>query len=138
MEVAVYEVEHCLLVVGNLLTQRAVAVGAQTTDDAVNHGGAEYMMRLEDGTLLLQAVGRSLATVGQLCQTAQLVGMLLLVDIDIDISCLGHLQCIFHLETVTAGNGREPLRCGETLLVAAECTDICVEGRVSLLAVYVP
>ena len=40
--------------------------------------------------------------------------------------------------TVTAGNGREPLRCGESLLVAAECTDIRVEGRVSLLAVYVP
>lgn len=40
--------------------------------------------------------------------------------------------------TVTAGNGREPLRCGESLLVAAECTDICVEGHLSLLAVYVP
>ena len=27
---------------------------------------------------------------------------------------------------------------GETLLVAAECTDIRVEGHLSLLAVYVP
>lgn len=40
--------------------------------------------------------------------------------------------------TVTAGGREEPLRCGETLLVAAECTDICAEGHVSLLAVYVP
>ena len=40
--------------------------------------------------------------------------------------------------TVTAGGRKEPLRCGETLLVAAECTDIRAEGHVSLLAVYVP
>lgn len=33
---------------------------------------------------------------------------------------------------VTAGSGRE------SLLVAAECTNILVEGHVSLLAVYVP
>lgn len=39
---------------------------------------------------------------------------------------------------VTAGSGRESLRYGESLLVAAECTNILVEGHVSLLAVYVP
>lgn len=40
--------------------------------------------------------------------------------------------------TVTAGGRKESLRCGESLLVAAECTDIRVEGHMSLLAVHVP
>ena len=40
--------------------------------------------------------------------------------------------------TVEAAGRKTPLCCNETLLVAAECTDLRVKGRMSLLVVYVP
>ena len=53
MEVAMHELEHLLLVATNVGTQGAVAIGAETLDDAVDHGRAEYIVLLEHLALLL-------------------------------------------------------------------------------------
>ena len=60
-----HEFEHLFLVATYIGTQGTVAIGAEALDDAVNHGGAEDIVLLEHGALLLQAVGRSLTAIGQ-------------------------------------------------------------------------
>ena len=59
------ELEHLLLIAVDVGTQGAVTIGAQALDDAVDHGGAEDVVLLEDGTLALEAVGRCFTAIGQ-------------------------------------------------------------------------
>ena len=61
-------------------------------------------MLLKDSALLLKAVSRRLATVRKLSQALELILVLLLVDIHIYICLLGHLKCIFHLESMAASH----------------------------------
>ena len=106
MEVTLHKREHSLLVATDVGTQGLVAIRAQTLDDAVDHCGAEYIVLLEDSTLTLQTVGRSLTTVGQLSEVLELILILLLVDVHVNIGALGNLQRILHLEAVAARNGQ--------------------------------
>ena len=68
MEVAVYELEHLLLVATYVGTQGAVAISAQALDDAIDHGRAEHVVLLEHFALALQAVGRGLTAIGKASQ----------------------------------------------------------------------
>ena len=52
MEILVDKFKHLLLIAIDIGTQSLVAVRAQTLDDTIYHGRAEYIVLLEDGTLL--------------------------------------------------------------------------------------
>ena len=97
-----YELEHLLLVAIDVGTQCAVTIGAQALDDAIDHGRAEDVMLLEHGTLLLEAVGRSLTAIGKASQRVELLGILLLVDVDIHVGLLGNLQGIIEFKAIAA------------------------------------
>lgn len=103
MEVAVHELEHLFLVAVDIGTQGAVAIGAETLDDAVDHGGTEDVVLLEHSTLLLEAVGRGLTAVGEASEGVELLGILLLVDVDVHIGLLGNLEGVVELEAIAAG-----------------------------------
>ena len=68
MEVAVHEFQHLLLIRTDVGTEGTVAIGTEFLDDAINHSRTEHVVLLECGTLTLDAIGRSLATVGQASQ----------------------------------------------------------------------
>lgn len=104
VEILVHELEHFFLVAVDVGTEGLVVVGTQTFDDAVDHGWAEYVVLLEDGTLALKAVGRGLAAVGQLGQILEFVFVLLLVDVYVHVGLLCNLQCVAEFESVAARN----------------------------------
>ena len=106
MEVAMYEFEHLLLIATNVGTQGAVAIGAEALDDAVNHSRAEDIVLFKCRALLLKAVGRSLTTVGEASERVELVGILLLVDVDIHVGLLGNLEGIIEFEAIAASHGK--------------------------------
>ena len=56
MEESFNQLEHLFLVAVDFGSQSLVVVGTETLDDTVNHGGAEHVVLLEDGTLLFQAI----------------------------------------------------------------------------------
>ena len=104
MEIALDEFHDFVGRIFYVTTQGAVAEGAELGDDAVDHSGAEHTVLLVHGTLTLQAGSRSHTRVGQLVELCQTVGVLGIVDIDIDVGAFGHIESIGHLETVTAGD----------------------------------
>ena len=106
MEVSMHELEHLLLVATNIGTQSTVTIGAQAFDDAVDHSGAEYVVLLEHGTLLLEAVGRGLTAVGEASEGVELLGILLLMDVDVHVGLLCYLEGIIELEAIAAGHGK--------------------------------
>ena len=104
MEVAVYKLLDFLWISFYVFAQRGVVEGAELGDDAVDHGGREDVVLLEDGTLTVETVGRGYARVGKLCEGGQTVGILGSVDVDIDVGVFGYLKGVLHLEAVAAGD----------------------------------
>ena len=78
VEESVYQFEHLFLVAVDVCPEGLVTITAQFSDDAVYHGWAEDVVLFKYGTLLFQAVGTGFATVWQLGQVFQSVGIFLL------------------------------------------------------------
>ena len=68
MEIAVHEFQHLLLIRTDVGTEGTVAIRTEFLDDAINHSRTENIVLLKGGTLALDAIGRSLATVWQASQ----------------------------------------------------------------------
>ena len=99
-----HKVEHLLTVVADVATKSAVIKRAQRLEDAIYHRWAEDSTALKYCSLTLKAVGRGGAAIRQLCQTLQLILVLLEVDIHVHIGALSDIECIVELEAIAAGN----------------------------------
>ena len=98
--------ELCVAVALDLGIEVSVVVGAEFSDDAVDHRGAEHAVLLVDGALTLQAVGRLGAALGQGVEAGELGGVLGLVDVNVHVFVIGNLERILDLEAVTAGDAQ--------------------------------
>ena len=102
MEVGVNEFLDGLVAAADVGTQGGVVVRAQLSNDTVDHSWAEHVVLLIHCTLLLEAVGTCYAAVGELSEAIEAVLVLLVVDVNVNISLLGNLKSILHLKAVAA------------------------------------
>ena len=141
MEVAGDELQDLLGRVLDVATQGGVVESSQLGDDAIDHGGGEDTMLLEDCTLAVEAGSGGDTRVGKLGQGGQAVGILGGMDVDIDVGVAGYVKGVGHLETVTAGDtqaGKELVEVGgavggthlDSLLLAGERRGLRGEGNV--------
>ena len=93
-------------VTSDVVAQRGVVHLAQCAHDAVDHSGREHAVLLEDAARLVQTVGAGYATVGQLSEALEAVGILLVVDIDVNVGALGNIEGILHLEAMAASHAQ--------------------------------
>ena len=101
VEVCLHEFLDGLRVVLDVATQSAVIERTELLDDTINHSLAEHTFFLVHGTLTLKTLGRSPATVRQLCQLFQFTGICRVVYIQINVCVVCHLESIVQLETMT-------------------------------------
>jgi hypothetical protein len=106
VEVLMYEVEHHLLIVGNIAAQGSIVVALQTLDNSVNHCRAEDIVLLEYCALALKTLGRGCTAIWQTLKAIQTVGILLLVDVYVDVALLGNRKGVIHLKTVSASHSK--------------------------------
>ena len=58
VEIAMYQLEHCLLVTSDIGTQITIVVTAKTRNKAINHSRREHATTLKYTALTLKAIGR--------------------------------------------------------------------------------
>lgn len=118
VEVSLNELQDFSLVVLDVFTQSLVAESSQLLLYTIDHHWREYSVLLEYLAELLEAVGRSLAAVWQLCECCNALCVLSIVDVVVNVCLLGDFESVLHLESVTASHaetGDELIDVGRTV-----------------------